>query len=392
MHAFSTTMGSVMGHPYAQALTTQAQTLVTFFRASHQPLFFLRQFAQSMNIRRMLITSNKTRFTSVHASLESVVRLQTPLQEIARQHPKLLSKKVLNIINDYSFFAKLRQICELLEPFTLVIAAVQAARTTLADVMRYWLFLAKQVTGLRPVQDELDVSFRAHCYMAYNIRHEEMVSPVCKLALFLHPLYRDAVSVSKRNWIEVQQTAVNLWSNGYKKEGDESQHLMTEFKQYKLHEEPYEAMPPDGELATLKLYWKHIASTDPDLQLPGLALLMLDIKPHAADPEKTVSIMGWYHSSRRSQLLSRTTTAMTTIKMHHQKLVDRYLLAAYSVLHILFCLHILCCTFCAFTCLVCIALQNFSLHGPRICLACSDCTQSLPVGQPSQCVTWRTSC
>ena len=50
---------------------------------------------------------------------------------------------------------------------------------------------------------------------------------------------------------------------------------------------------------------------------------MLDIKPHAADPEKTFSLMGWYHSARRSQLVFRTTTAMATIKMHHQSLKNK---------------------------------------------------------------------
>ncbi|DBA77171.1 TPA: hypothetical protein ACH3X1_009745 [Trebouxia sp. C0004] len=82
-------------------------------------------------------------------------------------------------------------------------------------------------------------------------------------------------------------------------------------------------MPCDVEISTLKLYWKNIVAANEGLQLPSLALLLLDIKPHAADPEKTVSLMGWYHSSRRSQLLSSTTTAMTTIKMHHQTVKDR---------------------------------------------------------------------
>jgi hypothetical protein len=60
----------------------------------------------------------------------------------------LLSKEVVKIISEDMFFVKLKQLCRLLEPFSLVIAAVQAARTTLADVMRYWLYLAKQITGV----------------------------------------------------------------------------------------------------------------------------------------------------------------------------------------------------------------------------------------------------
>ena len=98
--------------------------------------------------------------------------------------------------------------CKLLEPFALIITAVEAARTPLADVMRYWLFLARQMSGLS--SGSLPPAFKAHCFMAYNRRHDEMVSARCKLALFLHPLYRDAVSCRKENWIEVQQTAGKL--------------------------------------------------------------------------------------------------------------------------------------------------------------------------------------
>ncbi len=114
----------------------------------------------------------------------------------------------------------------------------------------------------------------------------------------------------------------NLWK-GYKYSKQQIQQLLKDIQLYKLHEEPYSVLPVDGELASLKLYWKEILSNDENLELPKLAILMLDIKPHAADPEKTVSLMGWYDSARRSQLLSATTTAMTTIKMHYQNLKDR---------------------------------------------------------------------
>ncbi|DBA81621.1 TPA: hypothetical protein ACH3X1_007377 [Trebouxia sp. C0004] len=87
-------------------------------------------------------------------------------------------------------------------------------------------------------------------------------------------------------------------------------------------------MPVDGNIATLKLYWKLILSNSSNLELPKLAMLLLDIKPHAADPEKTVSLMGWYHSARRHSLLSATITAMTTVKMHYQTVRTGELLSA----------------------------------------------------------------
>ena len=130
-------------------------------------------------------------------------------------------------------------------------------------------------------------------------------------------------SSDKASWVLVQQTAGGLWKDGYKNSKQAVQQLITDMKRYKIHDAPFDSMPADGELATLTLYWKSISSSNEQLELPKLALLLLDIKPHAADPwEKTVSLMGWYHSARRSQLLSRTTTAMTTIKMHYQPVKD----------------------------------------------------------------------
>ncbi|DBA95103.1 TPA: hypothetical protein ACH3X1_002615 [Trebouxia sp. C0004] len=53
-------------------------------------------------------------------------------------------------------------------------------------------------------------------------------------------------------------------------------------------------------------------------------MIVHDVNPHAADPEKTFSLMahetmGFFDTSRRTSLLHSTTTAMTTIKMHHTR-------------------------------------------------------------------------
>ena len=84
-----------MGHSYAVALVKHAQEVVTFFRASHKPLALLREIAVTMGIKRMLVSSNKTRFTSVHAMLESLVRLELALKQVGDKHASILSAKVL---------------------------------------------------------------------------------------------------------------------------------------------------------------------------------------------------------------------------------------------------------------------------------------------------------
>ncbi|DBB01525.1 TPA: hypothetical protein ACH3X1_000177 [Trebouxia sp. C0004] len=124
-----------------------------------------------MGITRMLITSNKTRFTSMHASEESVLWLQLALQELARQRPECLADQLLDWFSDDMFFIMIKQLCKILEPFTLVFKAVEAACATLADVIRFWLYLAKMITQL-PFQS-IDSAFRKWCCIAFNMRQAD---------------------------------------------------------------------------------------------------------------------------------------------------------------------------------------------------------------------------
>ncbi|DBA77778.1 TPA: hypothetical protein ACH3X1_009238 [Trebouxia sp. C0004] len=251
--------------------------------------------ANRMGITRMLITSNKTRFTSVHASMESVVRLQPALTELADKQPYLLTDKALALITDDMFFIKLKKLCYLLEPFTLVIHAVQSSDTTAADVMRYWLLLTKHISKLP--SDSVDADFKAHCFTAYNLRHNELVSPLCQLALLLHPVYRPAVITGRMHWDELRETAGQLWQSRKHSKAECRQLMQVDLEQYKLGDAPYNRLPLNGQLATLRLWWR--------------------------DPEKTFSLMGWFQSDRRSRMLNRTTTNLTMIKMHHSRPVDR---------------------------------------------------------------------
>jgi hypothetical protein len=48
MHAFALLLGSILALPWAKELVTNAQRVVTFFRASHQPLALLRPAADEL--------------------------------------------------------------------------------------------------------------------------------------------------------------------------------------------------------------------------------------------------------------------------------------------------------------------------------------------------------
>ncbi len=324
MHCFSTCMGSVMGHAFAKQLVSRAQSVVTFFRASHKPLALLKQFALAMGIKRMLVTSNKTRFTSVHAMLESLLRLKEALLRVVREHKGILSAAVLSTLTDPMFFIALEQVCQLLVPFTLVIQAIQSDNATLADVMRYWIFLGRSMQKL--VANLTDASFKAHCISAFNWRVKDMHNPHAHMGLFLHPWYRGQAAKTDAQFDALRSTAMKMWKyNG--KHGTEGKALLGELKQYRTGAKPFLGTLANGDLDGVRTYWINIqhsaAASGAPLQLPALALIIHDIKPHAADPEKTFSTMGMYGSDRRNQLLNETTTAMTVIKMHHTKKNDR---------------------------------------------------------------------
>ena len=90
---------------------------------------------------------------------------------------------------------------------------------------------------------------------------------------------------------------------------------------YKQGASPLLGPTSEGGLDSLRGFWNGIqhtaAASGTPLQLPALAVIIHDIKPHAADPEKTFSLMGFFHTSHRNSLRSSTTTAMATIKMRH---------------------------------------------------------------------------
>ena len=145
--------------------------------------------------------------------------------------------------------------------------------------------------ALLPVQG-MDPAFREHCCLAFNLRREEMLSPLCKLALFLHPFYKDTLAGSSILWTEISVEAGLIWQRLAKKSQQCKQLMFTDMFRYRCNQPPYNLFPPDGDLSTLTLYWQNINKDDSTAELPWLALLLLDIKPHAADPEKTFSLMG----------------------------------------------------------------------------------------------------
>lgn len=137
--------------------------------------------AKRMGIMGMLITSNKNRFTSMHASMESVVRRQPALTELADKQPHPLTG--FGSCSDNMFFTKLQKLCYLLQPITY------AGQNTRHNSGRCHALLADVGKAHQQAAQRQHVSFKgfhrlSHCFTAYMLR---LVCGYCYTYQFLHP-------------------------------------------------------------------------------------------------------------------------------------------------------------------------------------------------------------
>ena len=167
--------------------------------------------------------------------LESVSKLETAFALLLKKDPDVIqSADVPPIIRDRVFWASIEVLNKILVPFSKVMTAIQDKTATLADITRYWLYLARvmrdelpkvaaasdedsscclaanfsvncltsqtELLSAHPVgcamqhlmQSTCYADFMSHCIGAFNSRCKEMHLPECRLALFLDPRYKAA--------------------------------------------------------------------------------------------------------------------------------------------------------------------------------------------------------
>jgi hypothetical protein len=146
MHSFGLLIVSILSHPFAKAVVVKAQRIVSYFLASTLPLRRLRDCLKEKNIAGGgLVSSNKTRFNSVAECLKSVLRAQPALHELSMASPPVVKNaEVLRIIKeDSSFWAAVQLLCDILEPASKAVMAIQARTALLASIPIYWAVMAR---------------------------------------------------------------------------------------------------------------------------------------------------------------------------------------------------------------------------------------------------------
>jgi hAT family C-terminal dimerisation region len=313
MHLFSLVIGSIIGHEWAVKLLERAQRLVTYFRASYNNYHYLLEAREQFNISTRLRTSNTTRFTSVHLCLVSVQKLRMAFTLVLSTRRALITNRdVVATIEDHSFWAELDSMCRLLQPFSQAVMAIQSDQATLADCLRYWLYLAKALT--RNVVG-LPSSFKQHAFYVFNKRWAEGDLPIIRLALFLDPRYR-AVSTSRNQLQSLIDAAARHWQKCSHSQ-DEEAALCNQIRAYYARARPFD-IPHGGPGFDVRNWWASITD-DAATQLRALATKLFSIVPHGASVERLFSLLAWYHTDTRNSLKSSTVEAMAAIKLHHQQ-------------------------------------------------------------------------
>jgi hypothetical protein len=108
--------------------------------------------------------------------------------------------------------------------------------------------------------------------------------------------------------------AVELWQKrGHGRE--ECCALIAQLQLYAAGAPPYDR-PSTSEA---RVWWNAVLRPDSNTALVGLALLLLDLCPHAAEPERVFSNFGLFSKDRRNRMSPSLMTTLTTIKMDEER-------------------------------------------------------------------------
>ena len=161
--------------------------------------------------------------------------------------------------------------------------------------------------------------FREHAAQAFHRRCKEVDIPIIKLAMFLDPRFKTAAVFNPdpkhpSSFAQLKAYGASiLQRRGYSR--DDVVHLCGQMDQYLAGVGSF-SNPVCG---PIRQWWEAAGAAAKAPQLMALAVLLVDIVPHAAAPERLLSMLGWYNSPRRNNLGVGTAEMMSTIRTYYQQ-------------------------------------------------------------------------
>lgn len=326
VHALSLLMESICGHAYMTTLIARAQRVVQFFMSSETALAQLTEEARQQSITSTVITSNKTRITSITECFQSIIALEPVLLKLGCEHAHIFNSALAieTTLKDAQFYIQLKEVCKVLRQLGAFIEVLQKPSgsstnsksknspcSTPADLTRHWILLGISLsTAVR--ESILPIDFLQHVTSLYIRRVGEMDLSLCRLALFMDPRYKDVISEDANVFKELIKLACTIMKNrGFGLE--KIQELITSLQKYKAGV-AYNT-PCFGDV-DLRAWWQSAYTEESEL-LVSLGILLQDVIPRAGTLERTFSLLGHMKFARRNRMNVEVSCMRETAKMYY---------------------------------------------------------------------------
>ena len=148
-HAINLIACDIIKEKFGDRLLRCVNTLTSFFKNSHQAGSKLAQLIKEKRINGGgLKLYCKTRWTTASESVNSVINLESALEEFVTNYHQstTANDRITTIIRSQNFFSDLRVLSFILEPLRKAVLALESKSATLADC---FLSLARLVAALK---------------------------------------------------------------------------------------------------------------------------------------------------------------------------------------------------------------------------------------------------
>ncbi|GBC42690.2 ribonuclease H-like domain-containing protein [Rhizophagus irregularis DAOM 181602=DAOM 197198] len=297
-HSINLIACDIIKEKFGKRLLKRVNILKTFFRSSHQANAKLTQIIKEKGISGGgLKLYCKTCWTTASESINSVINLESALEEMASDHDKVLTNdKIKLIIQSRNFFSNLRVLGFVLDPLRKAVLSLESRRATLADC---FLSLARLAGTLKKLPKSLNPAFRSHCIKVINKRFDEFDDDKYITCFFMDPRFRNA-PLKKCALMRIIKCAASIGKNlGFDRY--EAETLCDQIQKYINEQEPFDldiGFAKDNHVN----WWKYI-NTEPEPDaLPRIASYLFAICPNSATCERGFSTLGWLFHKRRLNL------------------------------------------------------------------------------------------
>ena len=297
-HSINLIACDIVKEKFGDRLLKRVNILTTFFRSSHQANSKLAHMIKEKGISGGgLKLYCKTRWTTASESVNSVINLESVLEEIALNHDHLLTNdRIKGIIQSRNFFSNLRVLGFVLDSLRKAVLSLESRRATLADC---FLSLARLAATLKKLPRSFNPAFRNHCIKVMNERCDEFDDDKYITCFFLDPQFRNA-PLKKSAFNRVLKCAASIGKSlGFDRY--EAETLCDQIQKYSNEQDLFDLDIGFAKDSPMN-WWKFInTEPEPDV-LPRIACHLFAICPNSASCERGFLTLEWLYHKRRLNL------------------------------------------------------------------------------------------